>query len=130
MRIVGVSLPVNKRIEAALPYIYGIGPARAKKILQECNIDPNVRVKDLDLAAVAKIQENVAKNYRVEGDLRKEIMLNINRLREIGSYRGVRHKKSLPVRGQRTKTNARTRKGTGKKSSKKAVGGKPAGDKK
>lgn len=123
MRIVGISLPVNKRIEAALPYIYGIGPVRAKKILLECNIDPNIRVKDLDPASVAKIQENVAKNYRVEGDLRKEVMLNINRLREIGCYRGVRHKKSLPVNGQRTKTNARTRKGN-KKGAKKAVTGK------
>lgn len=121
MRIVGVSLPLNKRIEAALRYIYGIGLTRSKKILEECQISPDIRVKDLDTSSVAKIQDNIAANFRVEGDLRKELMLNISRLREISCYRGIRHKRSLPVRGQRTKTNARTRKGTNrsKKASKK-----------
>ncbi len=121
MRIVGISLPTNKRIEAALPYIFGIGPTRAKEILDSCNVSPDVRVKDLDSASVAKIQEYILKHFRVEGDLRKEIVLNINRLKEIGSYRGLRHKKSLPVRGQRTKTNARTRKGKISSKGKKAV---------
>jgi len=114
MRIVGISLPDNKRVETALTYIYGIGPSRSKQILDDCKIDPNLRVRDLDTASVAKIQENISKYYRIEGDLRKEIMLNISRLREINCYRGIRHKKSLPVRGQRTKTNARTRKGVNK----------------
>jgi small subunit ribosomal protein S13 len=128
MRIVGVSLPDNKRVEAALAYIYGIGPTRAKKIMADCQIDPSTRVRDLEVASVAKIQDNISKNYRIEGDLRKELMLNIGRLREIGCYRGIRHKKSLPVRGQRTKTNARTRKGgnKGKKTVKQAASAKPA----
>ena len=112
MRIVGVNLPVNKRIEAALAYIFGIGPTRAKMIIKGCDQDPNVRVKDLDGASVAKIQDFIAKNFRVEGDLRKEVVLNISRLKEINCYRGIRHKKGLPVNGQRTKTNARTRKGS------------------
>jgi len=112
MRIVGVSLPDSKRIEAGLTYIFGIGLSRSKKILEACQIDPNIRVKDLEVVNVAKIQDYISKNFRIEGDLRKEVMLNIGRLREIGCYRGIRHKKSLPVRGQRTKTNARTRKGS------------------
>lgn len=111
MRISGVTLPSNKRIEAGLPYIYGIGLTLSKKILSDLSIDPNLRVKDLDTQTVAKIQDYISKNFRIEGDLRKEVMLNINRLREINCYRGIRHKKSLPTRGQRTKTNARTRKG-------------------
>jgi small subunit ribosomal protein S13 len=114
MRIVGINLPDNKRIETALTYIYGIGLTRSKKILEECELSPDLRVKDLDTVSVAKIQENIGKNYRIEGDLKKELMLNISRLREINCYRGIRHKKSLPVRGQRTKTNARTRKGVNK----------------
>lgn len=119
MRIAGVTLPSNKRIEAGLPYIFGIGPTLSKKILSDLNINPDIRVKDLDGASVARIQDYISKNYRIEGDLRKEIMLNIGRLREINCYRGIRHKKSLPVRGQRTKTNARTRKGANR--SKKVV---------
>ncbi len=112
MRIVGVNLPVNKRIEAALAYIYGIGSTRAKAILESCQISPDVRVKDLDSVSAAKIQEFITKNYRIEGDLRKEVMLNIDRKKVIKCYQGVRHAKSLPVRGQRTKTNARGRKGS------------------
>lgn len=121
MRIVGVNLPVNKRIEAALPYIYGIGLTRAKEILVACQVSGDIRVKDLDSVSVGRIQDYITKNYRVEGDLRKEVALNIARLREISSYRGLRHKKSLPVRGQRTKTNARTRKGNVRAGGKKAV---------
>ncbi len=121
MRIVGVNLPINKRVEAALPYIYGIGLTKSKEILSACGISGDVRVKDLDSVSVGKLQDYITKNYRVEGDLRKEVAMNIARLREINSYRGLRHKKSLPVRGQRTKTNARTRKGNIRSSSKKAT---------
>lgn len=109
-RISGVNLPENKRIEYALPYVFGIGLHRAQDILKKVKISFDKRVKDLSNDEIALIQ-NAVNEYKVEGDLRKEIMLNIKRLQEIGSYRGTRHKKGLPARGQRTKTNARTRKG-------------------
>jgi len=110
-RIEGVFLPNEKRVEVGLTYLYGIGLQRSKEILQETKISPDVRIKDLTHEQVASIQRHITQNYAVEGELRKEIRLNIKRLQEIGSYRGLRHKRSLPVRGQRTKTNARTRKG-------------------
>lgn len=110
-RIEGVTLPYNKRIEYGLTYVFGIGLKSSQDILRKVNVDFNIRVKDLSDEAVATIQKEITTNYRVEGDLKKEITLNIRRLQEIGSYRGLRHKKGLPVRGQRTKTNARTRKG-------------------
>lgn len=110
-RIEGVNLPLNKRIEYALTYLFGIGLKTSQDILTKVKIDYNKRVKDLTDAEVAQISKEVSGNYITEGELRKEITLNIKRLQEIGSYRGSRHKKGLPVRGQRTKTNARTRKG-------------------
>lgn len=110
-RIEGVNLPLNKRIEYALTYLFGIGLKTSQDILNKLKIDFNKRVKDLTDAEVAQISKEVSSNYVTEGELRKEITLNIKRLQEIGSYRGLRHKKGLPVRGQRTKTNARTRKG-------------------
>lgn len=117
-RIAGVDLPREKRIEIGLTYIYGIGRVTSNKILQETGINPDIRVKDLDEADVAKLRQYIDKTYRVEGELRKEVSMNIKRLSEIGSYRGIRHRKGLPVRGQNTKTNARTRKGP-----KRVVGG-------
>jgi len=110
-RIEGVNLPRNKRLEIGLTYIFGIGLTRAREILKATKVSPDVRVKDLTADQVAAIQRYITDHYKVEGDLRKEITLNIKRLRDIASYRGMRHKKGLPVRGQRTKTNARTRKG-------------------
>ena len=110
-RIAGIDLPKNKRIEIALTYIYGIGRTTATKILEETGVDPSIRVKDLSEDDAAKLREYIDKNIEVEGDLRRATALDINRLVEIGCYRGVRHRKGLPVRGQRTKTNARTRKG-------------------
>jgi small subunit ribosomal protein S13 len=110
-RIEGVVLPHDKRIEYALPYIYGIGLTRSRDILKAVKVNIDTRVKDLTDAQVAAIQNEITKRYRVEGALRKEVMLNIKRLQEIGSYRGERHKKGLPVHGQRTKTNARTKRG-------------------
>ncbi|MFA5075604.1 MAG: 30S ribosomal protein S13 [Candidatus Babeliales bacterium] len=110
-RIEGVYLPANKRVEVGLTYLFGIGLTRSKEILSGTKISPDIRIKDLSHEQVAAIQKYINDNYKIEGDLRKEITLNIKRLQEIGSYRGTRHKKSLPVRGQRTKTNARTRKG-------------------
>ena len=110
-RISGVDLPNNKRVEIGLTYIYGIGPATAKKIIEETGVNPDTRVKDLSETDVAKLREYIDHNCRVEGDLRRDIAFDIKRLIEIGSYRGVRHRKGLPVRGQRSKTNARTRKG-------------------
>ena len=109
-RIVGIDLPREKRVVIGLTYIYGIGISTAKKILEAVNVDPTARTKDLSEEDLSKIRVEVA-NYRVEGDLRREVALNIKRLTEIGCYRGTRHKKGLPVNGQRTKTNARTRKG-------------------
>lgn len=110
-RIEGVNLPLKKRIEYGLTYVFGIGLKSSRDILNKAGIDFDKRVKDLTDEEVATIQKEVTVNYKAEGHLRKEIMLNIQRLREIGCYRGTRHKKGLPVRGQRTKTNARTRKG-------------------
>ncbi|HRN77704.1 MAG TPA: 30S ribosomal protein S13 [Candidatus Dependentiae bacterium] len=110
-RIEGVTLPANKRIEYGLTYLFGIGLTRSRDILRKVNVDFDKRIKDLSDAEVAAIQKEISVNYAVEGELRKEISLNIKRLQEIGSYRGLRHKRGLPVRGQRTKTNARTRKG-------------------
>ena len=109
-RIVGVDIPNDKPVAYSLTYIYGIGISTAKKILEAVNVDPTARVKDLSEEDLSKIRVEVA-NYRVEGDLRREVALNIKRLTENGCYRGTRHKKGLPVNGQRTKTNARTRKG-------------------
>ena len=113
-RIEGVDLPRNKRVEIGLTYLYGIGPTRAQKILAHTKVSPDIRVKDLSEADVAAIREFISKNYKVEGDLRREVQMSIKRLIEIGSYRGMRHRRNLPVRGQRTKTNSRTRKGTKK----------------
>lgn len=110
-RISGVDLPRDKRVEHALPYIYGIGLPLSQKILAELGINPDTRVRDLTDDEVSKLREYIDKNIKVEGDLRREINLNIKRLMEIGCYRGIRHRKGLPVRGQKTKTNARTRKG-------------------
>ena len=110
-RISGIDLPRDKRIEVALTYIYGIGPARAAKVLEETKIDPNTRVKDLTEDQEAQLREAIEHGYIIEGDLRREVGMNIKRLSEIGCYRGLRHRRGLPVHGQRTKTNARTRKG-------------------
>jgi small subunit ribosomal protein S13 len=110
-RISGIDLPRDKRIETALTYIYGIGPTSAQQILEVAGISPDTRVRDLSEADAARLREIVERDYRVEGDLRREVNASIKRLVEIGSYRGVRHRRGLPVRGQRTKTNARTRKG-------------------
>lgn len=110
-RIAGIDLPRNKRTDIGLSYIYGIGRMSAQKILNEAGIDGAVRVKDLSEDKIVKLREIIERDYRVEGDLRKEVSLNIKRLVDTGTYRGLRHRKGLPVRGQRTKTNARTRKG-------------------
>ncbi len=109
-RLAGVDLPRNKRMEIALTYIYGIGPTRAKKILEETKISPDLRTDDLTDEDI-KLLRNALSAYNIEGDLRREVSLSIKRLQEIGSYRGLRHKRNLPCRGQRTKTNARTRRG-------------------
>ena len=113
-RIEGVDLPRNKRVEVGLTYLFGIGPTRAQAILTHTRVNPDTRVKDLSEADVAAIREYISKNYKVEGDLRREVQMSIKRLIEIGSYRGMRHRRNLPVRGQRTRTNSRTRKGTKK----------------
>ncbi len=123
-RIAGVDLPRDKRIEYALPYIYGIGLSSAKKIVSQAGINPDTRVRDLTESETSRLREIIERDYRVEGDLRREVSLNIRRLVEIGCYRGLRHRRGLPVRGQRTKTNARMRKGpkrtiAGKKKAKK-----------
>ncbi len=110
-RIAGIDLPRDKRIEYALPYIFGIGLTRSQQVLAEAGVSPDTRVKDLAETEVARLREIVEKTYKVEGDLRREIQLNIKRLMDIGCYRGLRHRRGLPVRGQSTKTNARTRKG-------------------
>ena len=110
-RISGIDLPREKRIEVALTYIYGIGPARAAKVLEMTQIDPDIRVKDLTEDQEAQLREVIERDYTIEGDLRRETAMNIKRLTEIGCYRGLRHRRGLPVHGQRTKTNARTRKG-------------------
>ena len=111
VRIAGVTLPAQKRIEAALPFLYGIGLSRAKLILNAVKIDPNKRTADLSESEVAKLKDFIEGNYKVEGALRQEVLLNIKRLKEIGAYRGIRHIRGLPVRGQRTKTNTRTVRG-------------------
>ena len=110
-RISGVDIPRDKRVEIALTYIYGIGRTTSQEILEGTQIDPNIRVRDLDENQLARLREFIDRNYRVEGDLRREVNMNIKRLMEIGSYRGLRHRRNLPSRGQRTKTNARTRRG-------------------
>ena len=110
-RISGIDLPRDKRIEVALTYIYGIGPARAAEVLAKTGIDADIRVKDLTEEQEAQLRETIEHNYLIEGDLRRETAMNIKRLSEIGCYRGLRHRRGLPVHGQRTKTNARTRKG-------------------
>ncbi|WP_028988532.1 30S ribosomal protein S13 [Thermicanus aegyptius] len=110
-RIAGVDIPRDKRVEISLTYIYGIGRSMSNKILKETGVNPDTRVKDLTEDEVNRIREYIDKNVKVEGDLRREVSLNIKRLMEIGCYRGLRHRRGLPVRGQRTKTNARTRKG-------------------
>ncbi len=113
-RIAGVDIPNNKRIEIALTYIYGIGLKSAQDILAKTGINPDTRAKDLSEAEIAQLRDEIEANYHVEGDLRREVSMNIKNLVEINCYRGIRHRKGLPVRGQRTKTNARTRKGPAK----------------
>ena len=110
-RIAGIDLPREKRIEVGLTYIFGIGRKSAKDILEKAGVNPDIRVKDLTEDQEAALRDVIDKNYTIEGDLRREVALNIKRLIEIGSYRGMRHRRGLPVRGQRSKTNARTRKG-------------------
>ncbi len=114
-RIAGVNIPNEKRIEAALPYIYGIGLSLAKKILKEISINADKRTKDLSEEELNRIREYIEKNFKVEGELRQQILLNIKQLKEMGAYRGIRHIRGLPVRGQRTKTNSRTRRGNVRK---------------
>ncbi len=110
-RIAGVDLPKDKRIEIALTYIYGIGRSTAQKILEEAGVDKNIKARDLSVEQVNQIRKIIDENYKVEGDLRREVTMNIKRLMDLGCYRGLRHRRGLPVRGQRTHTNARTRKG-------------------
>ncbi len=118
-RIAGVDLPRDKRIEVALTYIFGIGPFKAGEIIKRTKVSPDTRTKDLTEDEIGRLREEIDRNHQVEGDLRREISINIKRLIEIGSYRGIRHRRGLPLRGQRTKTNARTRRGV-----KKTVAGK------
>jgi small subunit ribosomal protein S13 len=113
-RIAGVDLPRDKRVEISLTYIFGIGRTTSVEILTKAEVDPNTRVRDLAETEVARLREVIDRNYRVEGDLRREVAMNIKRLQEIGCYRGIRHRKNLPVHGQRTRTNARQRRGTRK----------------
>lgn len=110
-RIAGVDLPRDKRVEVSLTYIYGIGRTASREILTMAEVDPNTRVRDLAEVEVSRLREIIDRNYRVEGDLRREVAMNIKRLQEIGCYRGIRHRKNLPVRGQRTRTNARQKRG-------------------
>jgi small subunit ribosomal protein S13 len=110
-RIAGVDVPDNKRVEIALTYIYGIGRSLSKEILGKSGVEENVRVKDLSTEEIGKVRDMIVADYRVEGDLRKEVSMSIKRLMDLGAYRGLRHRRGLPVRGQRTSTNARTRKG-------------------
>ncbi len=125
MRIAGINIPDNKKIEYALPYIYGVGLPSARKITAQAQIDPAKRAKDLSAQEVGRIREIIEKNYRIEGDLRREVAANIKRLRELSSWRGIRHMRGLPVRGQRTKTNSRTRRGNVRRTM--GSGRKPAG---
>ena len=113
-RIAGVNIPTNKRVEIALRYIHGIGPSMAREIVEKVGVEPARRVNELTDAEVIKIRETIDADYMVEGDLRREVSMNIKRLMDLGSYRGLRHRRKLPVRGQRTHTNARTRKGPAK----------------
>jgi small subunit ribosomal protein S13 len=113
-RIAGVDLPRQKRVDIALRYIYGLGPFRAVEVLDKAQVNPAIRVKDLSEAEVSRIRTVVDRDYKVEGDLRREIAMNIKRMQEIGSYRGLRHRRNLPARGQRTRTNARTKRGARK----------------
>jgi small subunit ribosomal protein S13 len=113
-RIAGVDLPRQKRVDIALRYIYGIGPFRAMEVLEKAQVNGAVRVKDLSEAEVARLRTVIDRDYKVEGDLRRELAMNIKRLQEIGAYRGLRHRRNLPVRGQRTRTNARTKRGARK----------------
>jgi small subunit ribosomal protein S13 len=113
-RIAGVDLPRDKRVEVSLTYIYGIGRSTSQQILNQTGISPDTRVRDLAEPEVARLREIIDRNYRVEGDLRREVAMNIKRLQEIGCYRGIRHRKGLPVRGQRTRTNARQKRGARK----------------
>ena len=110
-RIAGADIPDDKKVEVSLTYIYGIGPTSSKQILQATNIDPSTRVRDLAESEVAQLRETIEQGYMIEGDLRREIAMNIKRLMDIGSYRGLRHRRGLPIRGQRSRTNSRTRKG-------------------
>jgi small subunit ribosomal protein S13 len=110
-RIAGVDLPRDKRVEVSLTYIYGIGRSTSNEILEQAGVSPDTRVKDLAEDEITRLREVISRNYRVEGDLRREVSMNVKRLMEIGCYRGLRHRRGLPVHGQRTKTNARTRKG-------------------
>lgn len=113
-RIAGVNIPTNKRVEIALRYIHGIGPAKAKEICEQVSVAPERRVSDLNDAEIMQIREVIDRDHLVEGDLRREVAVNIKRLMDLGNYRGLRHRRGLPVRGQRTHTNARTRKGPAK----------------
>lgn len=115
MRIAGINIPDNKKIEYSLPYIYGIGLVTARRILKLGQVDPNKRAKDLSQPEINRLREIIEKGYKIEGDLRREIMTNIKGLRELSTYRGLRHIRGLPVRGQRTKTNSRTRRGNTRK---------------
>lgn len=110
-RIAGIDLPRDKRVEAALPLIFGVGPSRSRTILGATQVNPDTRVRDLTEDEVSRLRDFIDKNYKVEGDLHRDVQMNIKRLMDIGAYRGLRHKRGLPVHGQRTKTNARTRKG-------------------
>lgn len=127
IRIAGINLPDNKRIEIALTYVYGIGRFSSGKILGELKINKDIRTKDLSPEEAVKLREEIEKKFRVEGELKHEVKMNIRRLKEIGCYRGVRHQRSLPVRGQRTKTNSRTVRGNVRKTM--GSGRKPAGEK-
>ena len=115
MRISGIVIPDKKRVEVALTYIYGVGLPASQKILSAAKVDPNKRAEALSQEEVNRLREILEKNYRIEGDLRREIMMNVKRLKEIGTFRGTRHMRGLPVRGQRTKTNSRTRRGNVRK---------------
>ncbi len=115
MRIAGINIPDNKKIEYSLAYIYGVGLPLAKKIVKQAQVDPDKRAQALNAQEINRIREIIEKSHKIEGDLRREIMLNIKRVKELGTYRGLRHMRGLPVRGQRTKTNSRTRRGNTRK---------------
>jgi len=122
-RIIGVDIPAAKRVDVALTYLYGVGPAQSLEILSKSNVEPGTRAKDLTDAQIKQISSVISQGYRLEGDLRREVSQNIRRLIDIGSYRGVRHRRGLPVRGQRSHTNARTRKGPRKLLGGRAIAG-------